>query len=104
MGTKKRGNFTRDGEDVADNSLAQTRRDAIGQAVAEVIERERRNLQRTSAVLASLTVAVMFEEDQIAADDVAYVAREVIDAAVEALDLVELDKAIKRYQADEQQQ
>ena len=104
MGTKKRGNSTRDDEDVANNSLAETVRDGIGQAVAEVIERERRNLQRASAVLASLTVAVMYEEDQIAADDVAYVAREVIDAAVEALDLVELAKAIERYRTDLQQQ
>lgn len=100
MGTKKRGNSTRDQEDAANNSPPETRKDATRQAVAEVIERERKNLQRASAVLASLSVAVMYEEDEIAADDVAYVARQVIDAAVEALDLVELQRAVERHQAD----
>jgi hypothetical protein len=49
------------------NELLHRQRDGIGRAVEEVIERERRNLQRASAVLASLTVAVMYEEEQIAA-------------------------------------
>lgn len=100
MGTKKRGDSTRGEEDPANSSLLQTRKDVIARGVVEIIERERRNLQRASAVLASLTVAVMYEEDQIAADDVAYVAREVIDRAVDALDQVELERAAEREQPD----
>lgn len=101
MGTKRRGDSTRGDQDASNTELLQTRKDGIGRAVEEVIERERRNLQRASAVLASLTVAVMYEEDQIAADDVAYVAREVVDRAVDALDLVELAKAAEKDRAEQ---
>jgi transposase InsO family protein len=82
------------------DTLSRARKDGIGRAVEEVIERERRNLQRASAVLVSLTVAAMYEEDQIAADDLAYVAREVIDRAVEALDRVELQRAVDQHKTD----
>jgi hypothetical protein len=74
------------------------KKDVVGQAVFEVIERERRNLQRASAVLASLTIAAMYEEEEIAAGDVAYVARQLIDQATEALDIVELERAAQRQQ------
>lgn len=99
MGTKTPRNSTRGAGAAANNDLTGTRTDAIGQALANVIERERRNLQRASAVLTSLTVAVMYEEEQIAADDVAYVAREVIDKVTDALDLVHLEKAAQKDKA-----
>jgi hypothetical protein len=50
------------------------KRDAVEQAVADVIERERRNLRRASAVLASLTVSMEYLKDQVDAGDLADVA------------------------------
>ena len=101
MGTKRRGDSTRGDLGTSNSSLVQTRKDGIGRAVEAVIERERRNLMRASAVLASLTVAVMYDEDQVSADDVAYVAREIVDRAVEALDLVELIKAAEKDRTEQ---
>ncbi|MGH8239485.1 MAG: hypothetical protein ACREXP_21070 [Steroidobacteraceae bacterium] len=69
--------------------------------VIDVIERERRNLRRASAVLASLSVSLEYLKDQIDAGDIADVARELIDGAMEALDRVELGRAAKRREADE---
>ena len=62
MGTKRRSDSTRGDQGASNTELLQTRKDGIGWAVEEVIERERRNLQRASAVLASLTVAVIPQE------------------------------------------
>jgi len=66
-----------------------------------VIERERRNLQRASAVLASLTVSLEHVKDQIDAGDIADVARELIDGATEALDRVELERAARKAELAE---
>jgi hypothetical protein len=66
-----------------------------------VIERERRNLQRASAVLASLTVSLEYLKDQIDAGDIADVARELIDGATEALDRVELERAARKAELAE---
>lgn len=99
MGTEMPRNSTRGADAAANNDQPGTRTDAIGQALAEVIERERRNLQRASAVLASLIVAVMYEDELIAADDVADVAREVIDKVTDALGLVRLEKAAQKDKA-----
>lgn len=70
-------------------------------AVIDVIERERTNLRRASAVLASLSVSLEFLKDQIDAGDIADVARELIDGATEALDRVELERAANRQQAQQ---
>jgi len=66
-----------------------------------VIERERRNLQRATAVLASLTVSLEQLKDQIDAGDIADVARELIDGATEALDRVELERAARKAELAE---
>ena len=98
MGTKRTRNSKRQGEGASNNRRLGMKKDVVGPALFEVIERERRNLQRASAVLASLTVAVMYEEEEMAAGDVAYVARGLIDQATDALDVVELERAAKRQQ------
>ncbi len=67
----------------------------------DVIERERRNLRRASAVLASLSVSLEYLKDQIDAGDIADVARELIDGATEALDRVELGRAAKRHRTQQ---
>jgi len=76
-------------------------KDAFGRSVLDVIERERRNLQRASAVLASLTVSLEYLKDQIDAGDIADVARELIDGATEALDRVELERAARKAELAE---
>ena len=68
-------------------------KDAFGRSVLDVIERERRNLHRASAVLASLSVSLEYLKDQIDAGDIADVARELVDDVMEALDRVELGRA-----------
>jgi hypothetical protein len=78
---------------------ARTRKDVFERTVLDVIERERRKLQRASAVLASLSVSLEYLKDQIDAGDIADVARELIDGATEALDRVEMGRAAKRQQA-----
>ena len=98
MGTKRRRNSKRQEEGASNNRRSGMKKDVVGQAVLEVIERERRNLQRASAVLASLTVSLEYLKDQIDAGDIADVARELIDGATEALDRVELERAAKRPQ------
>jgi hypothetical protein len=77
------------------------KKDAFEQAVADVIERERRGLRRASAVLASLSVSMEYLKDQIDAGDLADVARELIDGATEALDRVELTRAARKAQLNE---
>jgi hypothetical protein len=73
----------------------------VGLDVIELIERERRNLRRASAVLASLTVSLEYLKDQIDAGDIADVARELIDRATEALDRVELGRAGNLHQTQQ---
>lgn len=97
MGTKRRKDSRRQ-ESEGKSGRRRTRKDVREQAVFELIERERRNLQRASAVLASLTVSLEFLKDQIDAGDIAEVARELIDGATEALDRVELTKASRKSQ------
>ena len=101
MGTKRRRESKRQEEGASNNRRPRTKKDVVERAFLDVIERERRNLQRASAVLASLTVSLEYLKDQIDAGDIADVARELIDGATEALDRVELGRAIKR---GEQQQ
>ena len=59
MGTKRRRNSKRQEEGAANNERARTRKDVFERTVLDVIERERRTLQRASAVLASLRVACL---------------------------------------------
>jgi hypothetical protein len=47
-------------------------------------------------VLASLSVSLEYLKDQIDAGDIADVARELIDGAMDALDRVELERAATR--------
>ena len=96
MGTKRTRNSKRQEEGAANNGRTRTKKDVFGLDVIELIERERTNLRRASAVLASLTVSLEYLKDQIDAGDIADVARELIDGATEALDRVELGRAASR--------
>ena len=101
MGTKRRRESKRREEGASNNRRPGMKKDAVEQALADVIERERRNLQRASAVLASLTVSLEYLKDQIDAGDIADVARELIDGATEALDRVELERAARKARLTE---
>ena len=101
MGTKRRGNSKRQEEGASNNRRSRTKKDVVERTVLDVIERERRNLQRASAVLASLTVSLEYLKDQIDAGDIADVARELIDRAAEALDRVELERAARKAELGE---
>jgi hypothetical protein len=98
MGTKRRRESKRREEGGGKSGRRQTRKDVLGLNVIDVIERERGNLRRASAVLASLTVSLEYLKDQIDAGDIADVARELIDGAIEALDRAELGRTAKRQQ------
>ena len=101
MGTKRRRESKRREEGGGNSGRGRTKKDVRGldvMDVVDVIERERRNLRRASAVLASLTVSLEYLKDQIDAGDIADVARELIDGAMEALDRVELGKLATRPQ------
>lgn len=101
MGTKRRGKFKGREEGGGNSGRRQTTKDVPGLNVIDLIERERRNLRRASAVLASLSVSLEYLKDQIDAGDIADVARELIDGATEALDRVELERAANRQQAQQ---
>ena len=101
MGTKRRRNSKRQEEGASNNRHRRTKKDVFERTVLDVIERERRNLQRASAVLASLTISLECLKDQIDAGDIADVARELIDGATEALDRVELDRAARKAELAE---
>lgn len=98
MGTKRRRESKRREEGAGKCGRSRTNEDVLEQDVIDVIERERRNLRRASAVLASLTVSLEYLKDQIDAGDIADVARELIDEVTEALDRVELGKLATRPQ------
>jgi hypothetical protein len=98
MGTKRRRNSKRQEEGASNNRRPRMKKDAGEQAMFEVIERERRNLQRASAVLASLSVAVGRDERDIDACDVTDVARQLVDGVTDALDRLQLRSAAKRAQ------
>ena len=101
MGTKRTRNSKRQEEGASNNRRRRTKKDVFERTVLDVIERERRNLQRASAVLASLTVSLEHLKDQIDAGDIADVARELIDGATEALDRVELERAARKAELAE---
>ena len=70
----------------------------LSDGAAEIIERERRNLQRACALLDCLRVAAMYDhEEKIEAGDVAYVVRGLVSSAVNALDCVELRRAARQH-------
>jgi hypothetical protein len=99
MGTTRRRESKRREQGAGKSGRRRTKEDGRGLDVVDVmdvIERERRNLRRASAVLASLSVSLEYLKDQIDAGDIADVARELIDGAMEALDRVELGRAIRR--------
>jgi hypothetical protein len=77
------------------------KKDVFERSVLYVVELERRNLRRASAVLASLSVSMEYLKDQIDAGDLADVARELIDGATDALDRVELERAARKAQLTE---
>jgi len=101
MGTRRRRNSKRQEEGASNNRRSRMKKDVVERSVLDVIERERRNLQRASAVLASLTVSLEYLKDQIDAGDIADVARELIDGATEALDRVELERAARKAELAE---
>jgi hypothetical protein len=98
MGTKRRKDSRRREEGESKSGRRQMQKDVGEQGLFDVIERERRNLQRASAVLASLSVSLEYLKDQIDAGDIADVARELVDRVTEALDRVELGKRAARPQ------
>jgi hypothetical protein len=96
MGAKRRRESKRREEGASNTRRPRMKKDVLGLDVMDVIERERGNLRRASAVLASLSVSVEYLKDQIDAGDIADVARELIDGTTEALDRVELGKLATR--------
>ena len=99
MGTKRRRKFKRREEGGGKSGRRRTNKDVRGLdviGVIDVIERERRNLRRASAVLASLSVSLEYLKDQIDAGDIADVARQLIDGVTEALDRVQLGRAARK--------
>jgi hypothetical protein len=101
MGTKRTRESKRREEGAGKRGRSRTKKDVFGQNVIELIERERRNLRRASAVLASLSGSLECLKDQIDAGDIADVARELIDGAIEALDRVELAQAAARHRTQQ---
>ena len=66
----------------------------LSDGAAEIIEGERRNLQRACALLDCLQIAALYDDEkEIEAGDVAYVARGLVSSAMDALDRVELRRA-----------
>lgn len=98
MGAKRRRNSKRQGQGASNNRRVRTKKDVFERTVMDAIERERRNLQRASAVLASLSVAVGRDDREIDVGDVADVAKELIDGVTDALDSVVLRKATIEHQ------
>jgi hypothetical protein len=99
MGTKRRRESKRREEGGGNSGRRRMKKDVVGLDmvdVIDVIERERGNLRRASAVLASLTFSLECLKDQIDAGDIADVARELVDGAMEALDRVELRRAARQ--------
>jgi hypothetical protein len=96
MGTKRTRNSKRQEAGVSNNRRRRTSKDVIERTALDVIERERRNLQRASAVLASLSVSSGIDGHKIDAGDVAEVARQLIDAVTDALDCVQLRRAAEQ--------
>jgi hypothetical protein len=69
----------------------------LSEGAAEIIERERRSLQRACALLGCLQIAAMYDDEkEIEAGDVAYVVRGLVSSAVNALDRVELRRALRQ--------
>jgi hypothetical protein len=101
MGTKRRRNSKRQEESASNNRRPRMKKDVFERSVLYVVELERRNLRRASAVLASLSVSMEYLKDQIDAGDLADVARELIDGATDALDRVELERAARKAQLTE---
>jgi hypothetical protein len=96
MGTKRTRNSKRQEEGASNNRRRRTKKDVFERTVLDVVERERRNLQKASAVLASLSVSFGRDERDIDAGDVADVAKQLIDGVTDALDRLELGRAAKR--------
>jgi hypothetical protein len=93
MGTKRRSESKRREEGAGKSGRSRTKKDVFERVVLDVIERERRNLQKASAVLAALSVAMGRDERDIDAGDVADVAGQIIDGVTDALDRLELRRA-----------
>lgn len=73
----------------------------LSNGAAEIIERERRSLQRACALLDCLRIAAMYgDEEEIEPGDVAYVLRGLVGSAVNALDCVELRKAAREHPSE----
>jgi hypothetical protein len=67
-------------------------------AAAEIIERERRNLQRACALLDCLCIASTYDyEEEVQPGDVAYVVSGLVMGAANALDCVELRKVTRQH-------
>jgi hypothetical protein len=109
MGTaKQRRNSTRADKRASSDGCEGTRKDDVEPlgreatdvhaAVTEIMERERRNLQRACALLDCLRIASMYDYgEEVEAEDVAYVVSGLVSDTVNALDGVALRKAVRRH-------
>jgi hypothetical protein len=70
----------------------------LSDGTTQIIERERRNLQRACALLDCLQIAVMYDDEEVIdAGDVAYVVRGLVSETVNAFDRVELRRATRQH-------
>jgi hypothetical protein len=98
MGARPEQDSTQSRERASSGGRGETTKDDGEQSVSEIIERERRNLQRACALLDCLRIAAMYDyEEEIDPGDVAYVVRGLVSTAVNALDRVELRKAARQH-------
>jgi hypothetical protein len=101
MGARHGRDSTQSQRRTRSNGHRGTRKDdgeLLSDGTVEIIERQRRNLQRACALLDCLRLAAMYgDEEEIEPGDVAYVVRGLVGAAVNALDAVELRKAAREH-------
>ena len=98
MGARPGQDCTQSQKRASSGGRGETTKDDGEQSVSEIIERERRNLQRACALLDCLRIASMYdEEEEVDPGDVAYVVRGLVSETVNALDRVELQQAARQH-------
>jgi hypothetical protein len=98
MGARPEQDSTQSQERASSGGGSGTTKDDRERRVSEIIERERRNLQRACALLDCLRIASMYDyEEEIDPGDVAYVVRGLVSESVNALDCVELRRAARQH-------
>jgi hypothetical protein len=101
MGARPEQDSTQSQKRASSGGRGETTKDDGEQSVSEIIERERRNLQRACALLDCLRIAVMYDyQQEIDPGDVAYVVRGLVSDSVNALDCVELRRAARQQPSE----